>query len=258
MPKQRQGSSPSTASALLVATTVHLGRPASEADGGPYRRSALAGFAKVASTSAARARAADPAAKRPPDRGDPSRRQPAARTVALGTPDRIGREPCCASATSISGVMPTALQRTESELQTKPPRVHVRPCHSTDVLHQPDGSAWSDPFDVPCEQTDSGRRRRGLRPVELDSVAYHRSGLDAPAARAVIRPSFYSQRARKYSHLLQVTNLRRRTRRAGGSGDLFVWSRVVLVVVDEAADRRRRDIRSAVKLPDPSPDQTLH
>jgi hypothetical protein len=152
-----------------------------------------------------------------PRRGrDRFRRQPAARTVALGTPDRTGREPCSASATSISGVMPTALQRTESELQTKPPRVHVRPCHSTDVLHQPDGSAWSDPFDVPCEQTDSGRRRRGLRPVELDSVAYHRWGLDAPAARAVIRPSFYSQRARKYSHLLQVTNLRRRGRRAGG------------------------------------------
>jgi hypothetical protein len=30
----------------------------------------------------------------------------------------------------------------------------------------------------------------------------------------------------------------------------------VLVVVDEAADRRRRDIRSAVKLPDPSPEST--
>jgi hypothetical protein len=42
------------------------------------------------------------------------RRNPAAPTRCSRTPDRIGREPCADSATGMSGVMPTSLQRADS------------------------------------------------------------------------------------------------------------------------------------------------
>jgi hypothetical protein len=108
-------------------------------------------------------------AKWPPGRRDRQSRNPA-QMVAPETPDRIGREPCSDSATSISGVTPAAPQRVDCREPVSPYRTGAERCRDT-------LGSWriSGPHATPARACSS------LNALLLQSRTGAANGRDSPA-----------------------------------------------------------------------------